>query len=198
MTDIPEGFKSLTGISPAEDHIGPFYYKKSEQGLSLGFRAGAHNCNGIDTVHGGVLMAFADYAVTMLALSGVKENCTSISFSSDFIVAARLGDWVEARGTYASLNVAQAVQVFAYELRIASDSPENEAAVEPVNLATHEEVEHFYEHLERTLHSTGFLNPAQPGRLMQRMRRLFARSRLEKEEVNILRGILSAMQDKAQ
>jgi tRNA/rRNA methyltransferase len=105
---------------------------------------------------------------------------------------------IPASTTYASLNVAQAVQVFAYELRIASESPDNEPAVEPVNLATHEEVEHFYEHLERTLHSTGFLNPAQPGRLMQRMRRLFARSRLEKEEVNILRGILSAMQDKAQ
>jgi uncharacterized protein (TIGR00369 family) len=98
LTEIPEGYKSLSGISPAEDHIGPFYYKKSEQGLRLGFRAVPHNCNGIDSVHGGVLMAFADYAVTMLALSGVKENCTSISFSSDFIAAAHLGDWVEARG----------------------------------------------------------------------------------------------------
>ena len=43
-------------------------------------------------------MAFADYTVTMLALSGVKENCTTISFSSDFIAAARLGDWVEGEG----------------------------------------------------------------------------------------------------
>lgn len=98
MDHIPEGYKSLTGISPAEDHIGPFYYQKGEQGLKLGFRAQPHNCNGIDTVHGGVLMAFADYAVTMLALSGVKENCITISFSSDFIAAARLGDWVEAKG----------------------------------------------------------------------------------------------------
>lgn len=105
---------------------------------------------------------------------------------------------IPASTTYSSLNLAQAVQVFAYELRIASESPHSEPALDPVNLATHEEVEYFYEHLERVLHSTGFLNPAQPGRLMQRMRRLFARSRLEKEELNILRGILSAMQDKAQ
>ena len=98
MSEIPEGYKSLTGISPAEDHIGPFYYRKSETGLKLGFRAIAHNCNGIGTVHGGVLMAFADYTATMLALSGVKENCTTISFSSDFIAAARLGDWVEGEG----------------------------------------------------------------------------------------------------
>ena len=72
--------------------------RKSDQGVALGFRAAPHNCNGIGTVHGGVLMCFADYAVTMLALSGVRENCTTISFSSDFIAAARDGDWVEAQG----------------------------------------------------------------------------------------------------
>lgn len=98
MSDIPEGFKTLAGLSPAEDHMGPFYYRKSGDGLVMGFRAGPENCNGIGTVHGGVLMAFADYAVTMLALSGVKENCTTISFSSDFISAAKNGDWVEATG----------------------------------------------------------------------------------------------------
>ncbi len=98
MSDIPEGFKTLTGISPAEDYMGPFYYRKSDAGLVMGFQAETKNCNGIGTVHGGVLMAFADYAVTMLALSGVKENCTTISFSSDFISAARDGDWVEATG----------------------------------------------------------------------------------------------------
>lgn len=98
MTATPEGFKTLAGLSPAEDHLGPFYYRKSDSGLEMGFRAGPQNCNGIGTVHGGVLMAFADYAVTMLALSGVKENCTTISFSSDFISAARDGDWVTASG----------------------------------------------------------------------------------------------------
>ncbi len=105
---------------------------------------------------------------------------------------------IPASAAYTSLNLAQAVQVFAYEMRIAADAREDDTAEDPVNLATHEEVEHFYGHLERTLYATGFLDPAKPGRLMQRMRRLFARSRLEKEEVNILRGILSAMQDKAQ
>ncbi len=104
---------------------------------------------------------------------------------------------IPATATYMSLNLAQAVQVFAYETRIAADAADGDVEMKPVNLATHEEVEHFYGHLEQTLYASGFLNPAQPGRLMQRMRRLFARSRLEKEEVNILRGILSALQDKA-
>ena len=98
MSDIPDGYKTIPGLSPAEDHIGPFYYRKTGESVVLGFRAAPHNCNGIGTVHGGVLMCFADYAVTMLALSGVKENCTTISFSSDFIAAAREGDWVEAEG----------------------------------------------------------------------------------------------------
>lgn len=98
MSDIPAGYKTLAGLSPAEDHIGPFYYCKTDEGLVLGFRATEHACNGLGTVHGGVLMCFADYAVSMLALTGVKENCTTISFSSDFIAAARRGDWVEARG----------------------------------------------------------------------------------------------------
>ena len=95
---IPEGFKQLAGVSPAEDDIGPFYYKKSDQGLGLGFVAKEKNCNGLNTVHGGVLMCFADYCATMLALSGVRENCATISFTSDFMAAAKLGDWVEGSG----------------------------------------------------------------------------------------------------
>ena len=95
---LPEGFKQLAGVSPAEDDIGPFYYKKTDGGLQLGFHARKKNCNGLGTVHGGVLMCFADYAATMLALSGVKENCATISFTSDFMAAAKLGDWVEGKG----------------------------------------------------------------------------------------------------
>ena len=105
---------------------------------------------------------------------------------------------IPASSVYASLNLAQAVQVFAYELRMAAATDDGITPDSVANLATHDEVEHFYRHLERVLHETGFLDPAQPGRLMQRMRRLFARARLEKEELNILRGILSAMEGKRQ
>jgi tRNA/rRNA methyltransferase len=92
---------------------------------------------------------------------------------------------------FSSLNVAAAVQVFCYELRIACGGtlpvPKDE------QLATHEEVEAFYGHLESTMMQTGFLNPAHPRKLMLRLRRLFGRSRLQVEEVNILRGILSSL-----
>lgn len=91
---------------------------------------------------------------------------------------------------YGSLNLAAAVQVVAYELRMCS------VDAVPVSdgfpLATFEEVDRFYDHLERTLTKIGFLDPRHPKRLMTRLRRLFARAGLEKEEVNILRGILKA------
>ena len=104
---------------------------------------------------------------------------------------------VPANPDYSSLNIAAAVQLFAYEIRLAAHTvePTCDRAFEP---ATYEEVEMFYDHLERALLDIGFLNPKEPKRLMQRMRRLFARIRLEREEVNILRGVLNMAQRHAQ
>ncbi|MCB6182523.1 RNA methyltransferase [Leeia sp. TBRC 13508] len=94
---------------------------------------------------------------------------------------------------YSSLNLAQAVQVLTYECRMAiNTSVEN--VVERHQLATHEEIELFYQHLEQSLIEVGFLNPANPKRLMPRLRRLFGRKQLEKEEVDILRGMIKVMQ----
>jgi tRNA/rRNA methyltransferase len=102
---------------------------------------------------------------------------------------------IPGNAEYASLNLAQAVQVFAYELHMTSCATEHVPRQE-VDLATHEETEGLYRHLEEAFYATGFLNPKQPKRLMQRMRRLFARARLEKEEVNILRGFLRAVRER--
>ena len=99
---------------------------------------------------------------------------------------------IPANPEYPSLNLAAAVQIFAYELRMAvADSalpltPE----FEPANI---DDVEQLHAHFERTMIATGFLDPAQPKRLLPRLRRLLARARLETEEVNILRGFLKAI-----
>jgi tRNA/rRNA methyltransferase len=98
---------------------------------------------------------------------------------------------------YSSLNLAQAVQVFAYELHMCTLG-EQEYPEHPGELATYEETEGFFRHLEGTFYSTGFLDPNEPKRLMQRMRRLFARTRVEKKELNILRGFLSAINSKVE
>jgi tRNA/rRNA methyltransferase len=91
---------------------------------------------------------------------------------------------------HASLNLAAAVQVAAYEIFIATDGGGvwKAPAFEP---ATVEEIEALYAHAERTLAAMRFLNPRQPRRLLPRLRRLFARTRLEKAEVDILRGVLA-------
>ena len=92
---------------------------------------------------------------------------------------------------YSSLNLAAAVQVMAYEARVAALGAQmpSPAEAEP---ARHEDVENFYLHLEQSLLASGFLDPANPRRLIPRLRRLFGRARLEQEEVNILRGMLNS------
>lgn len=93
---------------------------------------------------------------------------------------------------YSSLNLAAAVQIMAYELRVASEEG-GLPAPEIREPASFEEVEAFYRHLEEVMLATGFLDPRKPRRLLQRMRRLFMRARLEKEEVSLLRGLLKTM-----
>ncbi|HEY0268880.1 MAG TPA: TrmH family RNA methyltransferase, partial [Methyloradius sp.] len=99
---------------------------------------------------------------------------------------------------FSSLNVAAAVQVVCYELRMAILETEVVSALSVTTpeqpLATSDDVEGFYTHLEETLVKIGFLNPDEPKKLMQRVRRIYARARLEKEEVNILRGVLKLTQ----
>jgi tRNA/rRNA methyltransferase len=90
---------------------------------------------------------------------------------------------------YTSLNVASAVQIMSYELRMATLNAvpvTSEAAA----LAPLEDIEFFYVRLEETLKRIQFLDPDHPKRLMPRIRRMFARTQLEKEEFSILMGIL--------
>jgi tRNA/rRNA methyltransferase len=100
---------------------------------------------------------------------------------------------IPANPDYSSLNLAAAVQIFAYELRQSVEVVDSYPQ-ETYEIAPFEAVENFIQHLEQTLYDIEFLDPQQPKRLVQRMRRLFQRARLEKEEVNILRGILTAAQ----
>ena len=96
---------------------------------------------------------------------------------------------------FSSLNLGAAVQVLSYELRMAAFG---EAAAAPADVqaepATHADFEGFMSHLERVVTASGFHDPANPKRLLPRMRRLFNRVRLEKEEVAILRGMLTTFE----
>jgi tRNA/rRNA methyltransferase len=110
---------------------------------------------------------------------------------------------IPANPAYSSLNLAQAVQVLAYELRTAYLGADVTGAAGSAGgagaaanadssagaLAPSDDIERMYVHLENALIALDFLDPANPKKLMSRLRRLFARSGLEREEVNIVRGI---------
>ena len=96
---------------------------------------------------------------------------------------------IPANPEFSSLNLAAAVQLMGYELSVAAQS--FVPSMPKLHPATHEQVEGYFAHLEKTLLEIGFFTTQNPARMMQRLRRLYARARLEAEEVNILRGILS-------
>ena len=122
----------------------------------------------------------------MSGLSELETNkCQVLSF-------------IDANPDYSSLNVAQAVQVVCHELRqanIASQPPKLYTKDLDL-LADHNSLMGFLSHLEVVLDDIEFLDKVQGERLMQRLHILFARSQLETDEVNILRGILTQVQKK--
>lgn len=99
---------------------------------------------------------------------------------------------------YSSLNLGAAVQLLCYELRLAAFAGSPPVATKAVAFssppATNDDIERFYRHLENVMIDTGFLDPRQPKRLMPKLRRLFGRAELERDEINILRGILDAVE----
>jgi TrmH family RNA methyltransferase len=106
---------------------------------------------------------------------------------------------IPSNPAYSSLNLAQAVQITGYELRVAAIGGAGlfvpPSDWEPVDDS---QMEGLFEHLEQTLLDIRFLNPKQPRRLMMRLRRLFNRARPDQNEINILRGILKASQEAAE
>ena len=121
----------------------------------------------------------------------VFGNETS-GLSSEEAGLCNLWSYVPANPEYSSLNLGAAVQIFAYELRMAASvgTSTHVAEFEP---ATSEQVEQLYRHFEETMIASGFLDPANPKRLLPRLRRLLGRARLESDEVNILRGFLKTV-----
>jgi TrmH family RNA methyltransferase len=104
---------------------------------------------------------------------------------------------IPTNSEFSSLNVAAAIQVVSYELMMARNGEwQAQPSSKEDEVASADEVEGLIEHLERTMVAVGFLDPANPRHLIRRMRRLFNRARVQKTEVNILRGVLSAV-DKA-
>ena len=106
---------------------------------------------------------------------------------------------IPANPEYSSLNLAAAVQVITYEIRMSVLNQENGAPLhfddwdEP--RAQTKDLEHYYEHLQSTLETLSFITPDNPRQTMTRLRRLYNRIRLDRMELNILRGFLTSIQN---
>jgi TrmH family RNA methyltransferase len=98
---------------------------------------------------------------------------------------------IPANPDYCSLNLAMSVQLAAYEIFMAREQPHSHVQLE-MPLAASGDVEHFYAHLHQVLNEIDFDD--RTGHLMERLRRLFNRAQLDRNELNIMRGILSAVQ----
>ena len=101
---------------------------------------------------------------------------------------------VPTNPAFNSLNLAAAVQLFAYEFWIAELGKEAQAPADEREVAGAEELERFNVHLAQTLGEIGFTSPGQSKKLLRRLRRLFNRARPDRDELNILHGILSTAQ----
>lgn len=141
-------------------------------------------------------------AAEIVAASGVGETAIVLGnetcgLSNEELALCRFPATIPADPACSSLNLAAAVQVMAYELRLAALGERSACAADEAGVpSSFEEVEGLLREFERSMVDTGFLDPGNPRRLMLRLRRLFARAHLEQQEVNILRGVIAAWRAK--
>jgi tRNA/rRNA methyltransferase len=161
--------------------------------LAVGFSARAR-----DRSH--PVEALRDCAAEILAQAGagrvalVFGNETSGLSNAELLLCQR-HCCVPANPEYSSLNLAAAVQIACYELATSAnafEAPRGGAGI----AATGEDLQGLFEHLQASAEASGFLDPAKPGRFIEHMRRLFARTGLERAEVKLLRGLLGALDKK--
>jgi len=146
------------------------------------------------------LKSVAEAANTPVALVFGRER---VGLTNEELQKCHYHVAIAANPEHSSLNLAMAVQVIAYEVRMAwltaSSLPTKVEKLESTAMlnaqaATADELESFYGHLRRVLVMIGFLDPQKPRHLMTRLRRLYGRSAVSKLEMNILRGILTETQ----
>jgi len=114
--------------------------------------------------------------------------------TNDELARCNLMVTIPTAGDYASLNLAMAVQVISYEILLATRSGAPALPAPEVPYATADEMTRLYEHVERVLEEIDFRDRTGGGYLMARIRRLFNRAHLDQNEMNILRGVLTAVQ----
>lgn len=94
--DIPGGFRHWHG-DRAEDFLGPFFFKVDGDVIHTAFRVQQRHCNAHDTLHGGVMMTFADYTLCLAANGGAEESVATVTCNNEFVAPAFMGELVLGR-----------------------------------------------------------------------------------------------------
>lgn len=115
--------------------------------------------------------------------------------TNEQLMACNKQVYIPTSNNYVSLNLAMAVQVISYEIKLASMEKKlsSDPQITDEELASYQEVQLFYEHLEQVLTKIAFFHNSEYKKLNLKLKRLFNRINLEKTEINILRGILGAI-----
>ena len=96
---LPSDYQVYEYDDPLEDHVGPLGYKVVDGTITFAFLADARHRNTAGTVHGGMLMTFADFALCLTATwDQPGEKCVTVSCNSEFVAPGRPGDLIEASG----------------------------------------------------------------------------------------------------
>ncbi|MEM0515558.1 tRNA (cytosine(32)/uridine(32)-2'-O)-methyltransferase TrmJ [Pseudoalteromonas sp. YIC-827] len=126
-----------------------------------------------------------------VALVFGRENS---GLSNDELQLCNFHVCIPANPEYSSLNLAMAVQTLCYETRMQFlDRQEQVVEEDEAEYPSNEQMQRFYEHLEKTFGDTGFIIKQHPGQVMTKLKRLFNRARPEQQELNILRGMLTSV-----
>ena len=97
--EIPPGFLLETGTDPAEDLCGPFYLHRDGENVTAGMLVEARHCNGMHSIHGGILMTFADFALCAQArYLTTDQHIVTVSLKTDFVDGADVGSWLHSDG----------------------------------------------------------------------------------------------------
>ncbi len=133
----------------------------------------------------------AEAVTAPVALVFGQESC---GMHADDLQQCNFHAYIPANPDYCSLNLAAAVQTFCYEIFQAAEAVRTQLREFEYDYPVQQDMEYFYAHLEKVLTDVGFIIPQHPGQMMQRLRRLFNRARPDQKELNILRGVLAAIE----
>ena len=136
-------------------------------------------------------------SITSQGTVAIVFGCESSGLTNAEVALCQTLAYVPTNPDYSSLNLGSAVQVFGYEIRVASMALQGLTGgykASDLQLATQAEIDAMYDHMRVTLTEIGFFRPEHPRKLFPRLQRLFNRTRLEREEVDIFRGMLRAVE----